>query len=629
MPSIVQLDSDVVDKIAAGEVVQRPVNALKELLDNCLDAGAKRINVTVKDGGLKLLLIQDDGCGVQVEDLPLMCKRHATSKLRSFGDLPNVGTLGFRGEALASISFVAHLTVTTRTATAQHGTTATFSDGALVSSSSCAAGMGTTLKAEDMFFSMPSRQRALRSGREEYARMVRLVSHYAVFWHNVSFSLRREGSAPDVATPVSATRYANIKRLYGPNPADGLKELNMDVTAEGEPNSPNFEVKAFVSTQQYKVTSSDFILMVNDRLVSCAPLKRAIQTVYTTTCTDSKFFVILELKVPPDAVDVNVHPTKEEVTILHQDAIISGVCDALRELLIASAPIRIAPASEAGSLVPRKQDRRSSDGALRVRTDPFTQTLADMPARLARSAAAALESQSQGQSHGADAHGFSAIVDSIKLNSAPGFEAGFPKHSVVGVTRGPLAILQLQSELYQLNMAAVSQDMAYQRVAEYHGRFRAMELKPPICLRTLLDAVSSLRTETDSVYVSTDTVIETLICQAGLLREELSIHIDEATGELCTLPDVLNGVVPRPRSVVTLVESLATTLSSGATLNAESACKALAETYALTADSPAEQITAIVQMLRGGYRLSKSLISSGALCKLTQLRRLYQVFERC
>lgn len=569
-----------------------------------------------------------------------MCKRHATSKLRSFGDLPNVGTLGFRGEALASISFVAHLTVTTRTATAQHGTVAVYSDGSLVTSSSCAAGLGTTLRVEDMFFSMPSRQRALRSGREEYGRMVRLVSHYAVFWHDVSFSLRREGSAPEIYTPAGATRLANIKRLFGPNPADGLKELNLEATDDtaadkGEPASPNFKAKAFVSTQQSKVSSSDFILMVNQRLVSSASLKRAIQNVYATTCSDAKFFVILELVLPCDAVDVNVHPTKEEVTVLHQDAITATVCDALRELLVALEPTRVAPASQAASLVPTRVDRRSNDGALRVRTDPSTQTLTDMPARLARSAAA-LEAQARGQhsqrqSQGDDALGFSAILDGIKQGAAPGFESGFPEHSMVGITRGPLAILQLESELYQLNLAAVSKEMAYQRVAEYHGRFKPMQLENPMCLRTLLDAASQLPMDKESgmTPLEVDAVMGTLRSNATVLHQEFAMEIDKTTGKLCCLPDVLNGAVPRPRSLVALVVALSRAFVSQGTLDADLACEAFAVAYALTSDSPSEQTLAVVQLLRCGYTVSKGLMSCGALCKLTHLRRLYQVFERC
>lgn len=130
--AIVRLEDHVVHRIAAGEVVQRPASALKEMLENSLDAGAKHITVIIKEGGLKYLHIQDDGCGVRLEDLPILCQRHTTSKLRAFEDLDTISTLGFRGEALASISFVAHVTVTTMTANMQHGYRVKYADGEML-----------------------------------------------------------------------------------------------------------------------------------------------------------------------------------------------------------------------------------------------------------------------------------------------------------------------------------------------------------------------------------------------------------------------------------------------------------------------------------------------------------------
>jgi DNA mismatch repair protein MLH1 len=167
---ILQLPEAVVHRIAAGEVIQRPASALKEMLENSIDAGATRVNVTVKEGGLRLLQVADDGCGVSRGDLPLLCVRHATSKLRAYEDLETISTLGFRGEALASISFVAHLSVTTMTRGAPHGWRASYQDGALLDppgAKPCAGVPGTVLTVEDLFFNVPARRKAFRAGGAE------------------------------------------------------------------------------------------------------------------------------------------------------------------------------------------------------------------------------------------------------------------------------------------------------------------------------------------------------------------------------------------------------------------------------------------------------------------------------
>lgn len=172
---ILQLPEAVVHRIAAGEVIQRPASALKEMVENSMDAGATRISVTVKEGGLRLLQVSDDGCGITRGDLPLLCVRHATSKLRAYEDLETIATLGFRGEALASISFVAHLSVTTMTRGGQHGWRATYQDGVLLDppgAKPCAAVPGTVLTVEDLFYNVPARRKAFRAGGAEEGALV-------------------------------------------------------------------------------------------------------------------------------------------------------------------------------------------------------------------------------------------------------------------------------------------------------------------------------------------------------------------------------------------------------------------------------------------------------------------------
>jgi DNA mismatch repair protein MLH1 len=170
-----QLPESVVHRIAAGEVIQRPASALKEMLENAIDAGASRVSVTVKEGGLRLLQVADDGCGIARADLPLLCVRHATSKLRAFEDLETIATLGFRGEALASISFVAHLSVTTMPRGGAHAWRASYQDGALQDppgAKPCAGVPGTVLTVEDLFYNVPTRRKAFRTGGSEEAALI-------------------------------------------------------------------------------------------------------------------------------------------------------------------------------------------------------------------------------------------------------------------------------------------------------------------------------------------------------------------------------------------------------------------------------------------------------------------------
>ena len=179
---IVRLSPDVVNRVAAGEVIHRPASALKEMLENSLDAGSRSITVTVRDGGNKLLQVTDDGCGIRDEDLPILCERHTTSKLRTFEDLDAVATFGFRGEALASMSFVANLTATTMTADAAHATRAAYADGKMTSEGArpTAGVPGTTICVENLFYNVPTRRRALKSASEEFARVLDTTQRYGV-----------------------------------------------------------------------------------------------------------------------------------------------------------------------------------------------------------------------------------------------------------------------------------------------------------------------------------------------------------------------------------------------------------------------------------------------------------------
>ncbi|KAM7510885.1 hypothetical protein LguiB_009760 [Lonicera macranthoides] len=292
-PKIQRLDESVVNRIAAGEVIQRPVSAIKELVENSLDANSTSVNVVVKDGGLKLIQVSDDGHGIRYEDLPILCERHTTSKLSKFEDLQSIKSMGFRGEALASMTYVGHVTVTTITRGQLHGYRVSYRDGVMEHEpKACAAVKGTQIMIENLFYNMAARRKTLQNSADDYPKIVDMLSRFAIHHMNVGFSCRKHGAArADVHTVAVSSRLDAIRSVYGLSVARSLIKID---ASDNDLSSSVFEM--------------------DDRLVECAALKRAIEIVYAATLPKaSKPFIYLSIILPPEHVDVNVHPTKREV----------------------------------------------------------------------------------------------------------------------------------------------------------------------------------------------------------------------------------------------------------------------------------------------------------------------------
>ncbi|KAL6612689.1 DNA mismatch repair protein MutL [Neocallimastix sp. 'constans'] len=335
--NILKLDETVINRIAAGEVIQRPANALKELMENSLDAGATNIQITVKDGGLKLLQIQDNGSGIAKDDLDIICERFTTSKLKEFNDLYSINTFGFRGEALASISHVARVTITTKTADDTCAYRAYYIDGKLkaprpgMSSEPrpCAGNKGTQITAEDLFYNVATRRKALKSPGEEYNRILDIVTRYAIHFSGISFSCKKQGSnTTDIYTSSSSTHVDNIRQIYGLQISREL--IKIDYTAENH----DYKASGYITNANYNTKKMIFLLFINHRAVECSSLKKAIINLYSSYLPKGTHpFVYLSLEINPNNVDVNVHPTKREVNFLNEEIIVDHICEQMQNYL--------------------------------------------------------------------------------------------------------------------------------------------------------------------------------------------------------------------------------------------------------------------------------------------------------
>lgn len=341
MPPIRRLDESVVNRIAAGEIIVHPANAIKEMVENSIDAGSTMVDVLVKEGGLKLLQVSDNGSGIANSDMHLLCERFATSKIERFDDLAHVSTYGFRGEALASISHIARLSVVSKTAESPLAYKAYYVGGKLATpkfktDGPCdpkpiAGKNGTQITVEDLFYNVPARLRSMKSKGDEWAKILDVVGRYAVHTDGVGFSCKRFGdSHPAVTTRPQAPLKERIRTVFGTLVASELIEFAFEGTDYGVAR-----LRGAVSGFNYtnKRTTAP-VLFINNRLVSCDPLRRALNSVFQVFLPKGNHpFVYLSLDIEPENVDVNVHPTKKEVRFLHEDEIIEWICGHVHDVL--------------------------------------------------------------------------------------------------------------------------------------------------------------------------------------------------------------------------------------------------------------------------------------------------------
>jgi DNA mismatch repair protein MutL len=342
------LSDNVANKIAAGEVVERPASVVKELLENSLDAGATEIRIDAENAGRRLLRIQDDGCGMLRDDAMLAFERHATSKLSDVKDLLAISTLGFRGEALPSIASVSRLILETRSADEQTGAKVEIAGGKLLKCDEIARPRGTTITVRDLFFNVPARKKFLRSDQTELAHIGSLVTHYSLGHANKRFELYHEGRELLNVSPVESLRDRAFQ-VFGSEIMQDLIDFpsrTFEVKLPTpEPESADFTLEGLVSGPHVqKLNRNSIFLFVNGRLIRDKVLLHALSAAYHNLMPPGCYpFALLFLNCDPSEVDVNVHPSKTEVRFRHGSAVHDFVRDAVREILMESRPVSNIP----------------------------------------------------------------------------------------------------------------------------------------------------------------------------------------------------------------------------------------------------------------------------------------------
>jgi DNA mismatch repair protein MutL len=342
----IRILSDLVaNKIAAGEVVERPASVVKELLENSLDAGASEFRLDVESGGRRSIRLADDGCGMMRDDALLAFERHATSKLSDVKDLLSIATLGFRGEALPSIASVSRLLLETRSREENVGTAVEIAGGKILRCDEAALAAGTTITVRDLFFNVPARKKFLRSDQTEIAHIASLVTHYSLAHPAKSFLLRHNNAELLAVTPVPSLR-ERVYQVFGSQMLEDLVDLGDQARDlklpldEGEFIERRFRLRGFVSGPQVqKMNRNSIYLFVNGRLIRDRLLLHAISSAYHNLMPPACYpFALLFLDCDLEEVDVNVHPSKTEVRFRHGSLVHDFVRDSIRQTLMQQRP---------------------------------------------------------------------------------------------------------------------------------------------------------------------------------------------------------------------------------------------------------------------------------------------------
>lgn len=333
------LDEHTANRIAAGEVVERPVSVVKELVENAIDAGASQVAVAVEDGGRELIKVTDNGCGMTREDAVLSLQRHATSKIRDADDLERVQTLGFRGEALPSIASVSLIEMVTRHESEQAGVMLVVEAGTITDLKSVGAPQGTTISVRRLFFNTPARLKFLKTAQTELSHITELVGQFAMAYPSIGFRLTH-GSRELLSSPATGQAINSVTQVLGKDTARHLVPISFE--------TPMMRVAGYVSDPSLtRINRRDQVFFVNGRPIRSKTITHAVDHAYRGLLQPGRYAVaVVFVDVAPELVDVNVHPTKAEVKFTSEQEVHGAVYRAVNEALMkgaAAPPVSMSP----------------------------------------------------------------------------------------------------------------------------------------------------------------------------------------------------------------------------------------------------------------------------------------------
>lgn len=527
------------------------------------------------------------------EDLPILCERFTTSKLKAFEDLTAIGTYGFRGEALASISHIAHLKVTTRTKESSCAWEAHYAGGKLTSPKPGqsaepkpkAGRQGTQITVEDLFYNVPSRRRAFRSSSEEYAKILDLVGKYAVHCLGVSFSCKKAGdnSGSSMSVPASAAIKDRIRQLHGSAVANEL------VSMKSEDSRWGFKCEGWISTANYSAKRTAMLLFINHRSVESAVIKKSVEQTYSTFLPKGGHpFFYLSLDIEPARVDVNVHPTKREVHFLNEDEIVAMICDDIASSLSKvdtsrsfmtqsllsnpkmpfatpmkqTAPVPATPASGDTSdrsvpRAPKTAPRKPNENNL-VRTDASARKITSM-LQAQKSVNEAADEDEEMEYELSEKEPMACRLTSIKELRAEVRDAMHNEltdiistHTFVGIVDEQKRIVAIQGgvKLFLVDYGMLCNEYFYQVGLTDFANYGTIRFNPPLPLEDLLKVAAEQEQknagdEADELDWNevVDRVKELLISKAALLQEYFVMEVTPE-GELCSIPLLMKGYTP-------------------------------------------------------------------------------------
>ncbi|NLK86863.1 MAG: DNA mismatch repair endonuclease MutL [Clostridiaceae bacterium] len=336
MGNIIILDENTANKIAAGEVVERPASVIKELVENSIDAGANNISVEIRNGGISFIRITDNGCGISEDDAELAFERHATSKIRRADDLESITSMGFRGEALASIAAVSSVTLMTRVKDSVQGISVTVKGGCITDLSPAGCPVGTSITVKELFFNTPARYKFLKKDTTEAGYIIDILSRIALSHPEISFTLVNTGSRV-LHTPGNGDLKSTVFSVYGAETARHLLEVDY--------RDEQFRIKGFVGKAEIARSNRNHqSIYINKRYIRNKTITSAIDTAFSTFIMKGRYpFVLLDIEVNPSNVDVNVHPSKMEVKFSNDQEVFRAVYHAVNNALLSQSSVRTLP----------------------------------------------------------------------------------------------------------------------------------------------------------------------------------------------------------------------------------------------------------------------------------------------